>query len=162
MKKLRFVLLLLICLLVCACGKKVETTMIKYCERGELDGDRCRIYASSDPVSVTCDEGLTFNEETKKCESYIAVAAERTFGCLDEGYKHINGKCINDAGDVKYHSYIFACPEGLRLDGEQCLIVTQTNPGILCEETFNANLEEVSCTKVEYEPYKEKEVEIEE
>ena len=77
----RIILLFISILFITGCTKEEKQLV---CEKGNLINGKCEIVESID-VSLKCREGYTLNEETKKCENTITIAAKQVSKCPD-GY----------------------------------------------------------------------------
>ena len=77
----RIILLFIFILFITGCNKEEKQLV---CEKGNLINGKCEIVESID-VSLKCREGYTLNEETKKCENTITIAAKQVSKCPD-GY----------------------------------------------------------------------------
>ena len=160
MNNKRFFFWLLIVLLLFGCGKKnevKETKIVKYCEAGELEEDKCKIVNSVDPVSITCEDDFEFNEETRKCENTISIPANRRIGCKDEeNYELKNGACYPKSGKgaTKYRINIYTCPDSGTLIDNMCEFVDEQDAVVVCPEGYEVNKNKAICEAIIYEDVK--------
>ena len=162
MKK-KFILLLFIVLL-CGCGKnnqQKEVKMVKYCENGILENDKCKVINSVEPENITCeDEDFKFNKETRKCEHTISIPANRRVGCKDEeNYTLKNGACVPKSGKgaSKYRINIYSCPDSGTLNGSKCDFVDEQEALFECPQGYEKNVDKAVCEITVFEEVKEKE-----
>lgn len=179
MKLKRMLILFMTIFILCGCGKEVKEYQM-YCEKGNYIDGKCR-YKETIVPEYTCEEGFSFNEETKRCEGIISIDASKQYGC-DDNYELKSGKCIsektypkNDNGtclegtlyngeckDIKYKKWVYSCPSALgTLNNEthKCDLVDARKPEFTCEEGYTINETNNTCEKYIYEDTKLKEVE---
>jgi len=150
--------------MLCSCGKsnKPEVKMVKYCTKGTLVDNKCEDVQSIEPTSVICeDEDFKYNKETKKCENYLDLPANKRLGCDDEEHYELKGGAChpkNGKGKIKYRKYFYSCPDTAKLSGKRCIFTDQQDPVLTCKEGYTANVEKATCDKkIYYQPSEKQE-----
>lgn len=70
--------MILLVLIVCGCSN--NSTPELSCENGVLDGDKCKIVETAQPI-LKCADGYVADEKNGKCTNTITIAAKQVSTC---------------------------------------------------------------------------------
>ncbi len=146
-----------------------------YCEEGDvLKNNKCEVTIKKEAI-YTCNEGFSL-DENKMCKQVIETKADSKKHCdsgytlkddlciskqsvekvtVTEGNESSKSKCPSNTQEIKglckktkSPTIKYTCKDG-KLSNTKCLITKTEEPTISCEEDFELNEEDKTCSKKE-------------